>query len=170
MYWFRSQDPPRSARSYVPTSTNHDSEVLMTDLVLSEIQNEIIRFEETREKRRQEALREARTPDYSWLMDWKVKSKKFLNFKESAEIETLCNKIRPCEWKEVILNWRGRITTVEFRDEIINEFRAAVYEVVNSRCRREISLIRETEEATQITEYDIKCQKRHRAFKPHEVV
>lgn len=48
------------------------------------------------------------------------------------------------------MNWRARIPNVAFRDEIINEFRAAVYEVVNSRCRRELSLIRETDEATQV--------------------
>lgn len=70
-----------------------------------------------KEKRRQEIMQTTRTPDYSWLMDWKLKSKKNLGFrvsvldkslnefmclKECAAIEMMCRKIRPNEWSSLI--------------------------------------------------------------------
>lgn len=32
-----------------------------------------------KEKKRQECLKEAKAPDYGWLMDWRLKSKKILD-------------------------------------------------------------------------------------------
>ena len=88
--------PLRSARSYVPSDGGvGDASNMMTDLVLSDIQKAISDFEKKKvrlilflflnlnfqEEERQQALKELRQPDYSWLMDWKLKAKKHLSFK-----------------------------------------------------------------------------------------
>lgn len=38
------------------------------------------------ERRRQDSLKASQTPDYSWLMDWKLKNKKVLGFRVSAGV------------------------------------------------------------------------------------
>lgn len=101
MSWFRSNlvsmGPLRSARSYVPGDSGvGDANNMMTDLVLSDIQKAILEFEKKKvtnyfifilmnfdfqEDERQQALKELRQPDYSWLMDWKLKARKNLSFK-----------------------------------------------------------------------------------------
>ncbi|KAH7721936.1 Protein C46A5.8 [Aphelenchoides avenae] len=138
-----SMNTPRSARSFVPrgwSESNAEVEAMMVDLIISEIQTEICRIEQESEQRRQQALRDTKTPDYSWLMDWKVKGKKTLNFRECSEVELLCQKIKPNEWSNLINEWRSRVRTATARDEVLALFRTAVYHTVQQRCEQQNSL------------------------------
>ncbi|KAE9556489.1 hypothetical protein FO519_000374 [Halicephalobus sp. NKZ332] len=154
MSWFQSNlvstGPLRSARSYVPSDGGiGDANSMMTDLVLSDIQKAINEFEKKKEDERQRTLKELRQPDYSWLMDWKLKAKRTLSFKESSEIETLCSKLKPCEWKEVITAWRSKTVNSQSRDEIVEAFKESATEIINKRIERELEMIRESDEPPQ---------------------
>ncbi|CAD5226703.1 unnamed protein product [Bursaphelenchus xylophilus] len=124
---------PRSARPYVPSSLCGDVESMMIDMVLTEIQNQIGRIEDEQEQKRQESLRETQSPDYSWLMDWKLKNKKVLNFRECSAVELLCQKIKPNEWSLLIRTFRSKVRYVDSRDGVIEVFRGTVDEVRQQR-------------------------------------
>uniref|UniRef100_A0A914YXL0 Uncharacterized protein n=1 Tax=Panagrolaimus superbus TaxID=310955 RepID=A0A914YXL0_9BILA len=85
-------------------------------------------------------------------MDWKLKAKKHLSFKESSEIESLCQKLKPYEWKEVITTWRDRLAECKNRDEIITSYRDIASEIINARIERELQMIKEAEEPPQVDE------------------
>ncbi|KAI1733013.1 RD3 protein [Ditylenchus destructor] len=149
MAWFNRQNSgtlgfvtrPHSARQHNPdTDTSGDVEAMMVDLILGDIQTEISRIEQDNEKKRQECLKEAKTPDYGWLMDWRLKSKKILDVREMTDIELLCAKVKPNEWNRLIRDWRGQVKFVESREEVIDLFRNIVNEIVHHRCHRQTSL------------------------------
>uniref|UniRef100_A0AC34F0D4 Uncharacterized protein n=1 Tax=Panagrolaimus sp. ES5 TaxID=591445 RepID=A0AC34F0D4_9BILA len=155
MSWFQSNlvasGPLRSARSYFPSDDGaSDGNTMMTDLVMSDIQKAIEDFENKKEEERKKELQQSRQPDYSWLMDWKLKAKKHLSFKESSEIESLCQKLKPYEWKEVITTWRDRLPECKNRDEIITSYRDIASEIINVRIERELQMIKEAEEPPQV--------------------
>ncbi|KAI6239689.1 hypothetical protein M3Y99_00561600 [Aphelenchoides fujianensis] len=123
---------PDRPRPYVPSDTSGNLENMMVDMLLNEIQTHISRIEDEQEKRRQESLKANRQPDYGWLMDWKLKTKK--NLSKCSAVELMCQKIRPAEWGALIREWRQRVQFVESRDEVVNCFRAVVDDLVNERC------------------------------------
>ncbi|KAI6175486.1 hypothetical protein M3Y97_00694200 [Aphelenchoides bicaudatus] len=142
--WFRSNTmqsrsmdssaTPRSARPYIPSDVNGNVEAMMIDMMINEIQTHISRVEDEHEKRRQEIMKMTRTPDYSWLMDWKLKTKKSLSFRECSAIETMCHKVRPSEWSILIREWRSRVRYVESRDDVLGVFRQIVDSLITERC------------------------------------
>uniref|UniRef100_A0A7E4W383 CPG4 domain-containing protein n=1 Tax=Panagrellus redivivus TaxID=6233 RepID=A0A7E4W383_PANRE len=155
MSWFKSNlefsaGPLRSARSYYPGDDGVDSGTrMMIDLALSDVQKAITDFEKRKEEERQNELKKTSQPDYSWLMDWKHKVKKTLSFKECSDIETQCQKLKPCEWKDCINAWRERLPTCSTRDEIVESFMDIVVTTVNTRINRELQMIREADTPPQ---------------------
>ncbi|CAD5218795.1 unnamed protein product [Bursaphelenchus okinawaensis] len=127
------ENAPRSARPYFPSSLCGDVESMMIDMVLTEIQNQIERIEDEQERKRQEALKESQSPDYTWLMDWKLKNKKVLNFRECSAVELLCQKIQPAEWSLLIRTFRTKARYVDSRDGVIDIFRHSVEEIIGQR-------------------------------------
>uniref|UniRef100_A0A183BY17 Uncharacterized protein n=1 Tax=Globodera pallida TaxID=36090 RepID=A0A183BY17_GLOPA len=149
MAWFESR-LLRSARPFVPggggpcrdgvggSAVDDQAMVqMMCDLVLGEIQAEISKAEKETERRRQEELRLTNRPDYSWLVDWRLRAKRPLGFRESSEVELLCAKVRPEEWRRLLKEWRTRVRFVESRDEVLDTFRTVVDELATERMRRE---------------------------------
>uniref|UniRef100_A0A914H2X1 Uncharacterized protein n=1 Tax=Globodera rostochiensis TaxID=31243 RepID=A0A914H2X1_GLORO len=118
MAWFESR-LLRSARPFVPGGGGPCRDGMMCDLVLGEIQAEISKAEKETERRRQEELRLTNRPDYSWLVDWRLRAKRPLGFRESSE------------------EWRTRVRFVESRDEVLDTFRTVVDELATERMRRE---------------------------------
>lgn len=72
---------------------------------------------------RKETLKKNCQPDYEWLIDYRLKPKKFITFlvslfktnfindeyfQESSEIESLCLKLDKGEWTKVLGEWRTR--------------------------------------------------------------
>lgn len=103
--WFRRSNTtrsadnsitPHSARPYVPSGdVNGNIEAMMIDMMINEIQSHISRLEEEQEIQRQEMMRATKTPDYGWLMDWKLKTRKNLNFRVGwIEFHTICVALR----------------------------------------------------------------------------
>ncbi|KAI6224671.1 hypothetical protein M3Y95_00777300 [Aphelenchoides besseyi] len=149
MAWFRGSNSrsidssfptPRSARPYIPSDMSGNLESMMVDMLLNEIQTHISRLEDEQEKQRQESLKETRQPDYGWLMDWKLKTKKTLSFRECSAIEMICQKIRPNEWGALIREFRQRVQFIRNRDDVVNTFRAVVDEILNERCASQNSV------------------------------
>ncbi|CAK5078862.1 unnamed protein product [Meloidogyne enterolobii] len=112
----------RSARPFVPmavhpTSSEDDNAMLqmMCDLMLDEIQTQIDRVQKEAEQRRQEELRLTKMPDYTWLIDWRLRAKRPLGYRE----------------------WRRRVRYVDSRDEILNVFRQTVEWVISERMENE---------------------------------
>jgi len=128
-----------SARPYVPSDDGAEMELIKVDLILGEIDKEITRIEEEAEKKRQKMLRESHQPDYAWLLDYRLKPKKGISFRESSEAEFLCSKIKPDEWKRSINEWRIRIRFAQTREEVMTEFRNVIYDIVSDRYKRETS-------------------------------
>ncbi|KAI6211952.1 hypothetical protein M3Y96_00488800 [Aphelenchoides besseyi] len=144
MAWFRGSNSrsidssfptPRSARPYIPSDMSGNLESMMIDMLLNEIQTHISRLEDE-----QESLKETRQPDYGWLMDWKLKTKKTLSFRECSAIEMICQKIRPNEWGALIREFRQRVQFIRNRDDVVNTFRAVVDEILNERCASQNSV------------------------------
>uniref|UniRef100_A0A915MBR1 Uncharacterized protein n=1 Tax=Meloidogyne javanica TaxID=6303 RepID=A0A915MBR1_MELJA len=134
----------RSARPFVPmavhpTSSEDDNAMLqmMCDLMLDEIQTQIDRVQKEAEQRRQEELRLTKMPDYTWLIDWRLRAKRPLGYRESTEVEHLAAKIRPGEWRQFLKEWRRRVRYVDSRDEILNVFRQTVEWVISERMENE---------------------------------
>ena len=71
-------------------------------------------------------------------------------FQESSEIEAICSKLQPCEWKEAITAWRAKTVNSQSRDEIIEGFKESATEIINKRIERELEMIRESEEPPQV--------------------
>ncbi|KAF7629909.1 hypothetical protein Mgra_00009098 [Meloidogyne graminicola] len=150
-----------SARPFVstaihPTNNEDDNAMqqMMCDLILDEIQTQIDRVQKETEQRRQEELRLTKMPDYSWLIDWKLRTKRPLGFRESTEIEYLTTKIRPGEWRGLLEEWRSRVRYAENREEILNIFKQTIEWIINKRMENEckIECINEQEIKPEIIE------------------
>ncbi|KAL3114657.1 hypothetical protein niasHT_016288 [Heterodera trifolii] len=146
MNWFEPR-VLRSARPFVPSGGERRDEIgktgddqamvqMMCDLVLGEIQAEISRVEKEMERRRQDERRLTNQPDYSWLMDWRLRAKRPLSFRESSEVELLCSKVRAEEWRRLLKEWHTKVRFAESRDEVLDTFRALVDEMAMERMRK----------------------------------
>ncbi|KAL3080829.1 hypothetical protein niasHS_014934 [Heterodera schachtii] len=161
MNWFEPR-VLRSARPFVPSGGERRDEVgktgddqamvqMMCDLVLGEIQAEISRVEKEMERRRQDERRLTNQPDYSWLMDWRLRAKRPLSFRESSEVELLCSKVRAEEWRRLLKEWHTKVRFAESRDEVLDTFRALVDEIATERMRRKC-VVQSVDEQQQLEE------------------
>jgi len=155
-----------SARPYVPSDDGAEMELIKVDLILGEIDKEITRIEEEAEKKRQKMLRESHQPDYAWLLDYRLKPKKGISFRESSEAEFLCSKIKPDEWKRSINEWRIRIRFAQTREEVMTEFRNVIYDIVSDRYKRETSFQQINEQGSDEVENDVNEGKLYPAEDP----
>jgi len=66
-------------------------------------------------------------------MDYRLRSGKTLGYKDSLDIELLCNRVRSNEWPNLLKEWRTRVQFVDSRDHVVEAFRFAVIEVIGRR-------------------------------------
>uniref|UniRef100_A0A915DK17 Uncharacterized protein n=1 Tax=Ditylenchus dipsaci TaxID=166011 RepID=A0A915DK17_9BILA len=87
---------------------------MMCDLVLGDIQAEISRIEQEREKTTG-LLKRSQNSRLLLAHGLAIKSKKILTVREGTEVELLCAKVRPKEWNRLIREWRTRVKFIESR-------------------------------------------------------
>jgi hypothetical protein len=73
-------------------------------------------------------------------MDYRLKPKRWMSCKESTEVEFMCAKLRPSEWKTLLGEWRIRVRFVTTRAEVLGELRTVVNDILMERYHRQTSL------------------------------
>uniref|UniRef100_A0A1I8A150 Uncharacterized protein n=1 Tax=Steinernema glaseri TaxID=37863 RepID=A0A1I8A150_9BILA len=136
--WLLSPRSQAKAEAETRYKLGNCGDRLMTDLIMAEIEQETLKFENEQASEMQRSQRSLRdnAADYSWLIsDNSMKRKKYLSMQERLRVENLCFQIDSEEWNDLMNNWRARVKTPSRREQIIEAFSAAVNDIVSSRPR-----------------------------------
>lgn len=132
--WLTDITSPRSFEAALRVTNDETGDNLMTDLVVSEVEEEVAKFEAQEDVRKSQVSLQSNVPDYSWLaVNKSVNRRRLLTLAERAKIESMAELLKSEEWNQALQNWRGRLKSAHTREAIIDAWTDSVNEVVGAR-------------------------------------
>lgn len=132
--WLTDFASPRSLEAALRQTGEENSDFLMTDLIMSEIEDEIGKFETQEDLRKSQTSLQNNVPDYSWLaVNSSINRRRLLSQSERSKIESSAEMLSSDEWNQALLSWRERVKSARSRSAIIDAWSAGVREIVGRR-------------------------------------